>query len=645
MEKNDESKLEIKDESKNEKKTEKNEESIQVDEIKTKSDFEKKLIQAFKETKIIKCHDSLSQAYLELDKYIEQIKNQKNSSFLLNSNILDKLNRLSKRNYININILLSEIVYTLLDSANFSILSDDSHILINFLNLCINVLELIDLYELSNNLTKRIIKFLKYLESNSVKYLDAEQLEIIKNIQKTLNEKIISNDYIAFKNNYKNDILSFFSSDNLRDKEKGLFDFYSYFFKLGTLNEQFEFFNEFGQTMLNSIINNPNPSFVELYYKTADLISSFLYNFYYIIKKGDKNEINSNNYFLCDNMNIDINDSNAVGLVNFQNIYNYENLAFLDKKKFELVQKKNILLDYTNLISICITLVKCLIMYESSFNCQYAAFFLLKRLYFIFPKYRNNIEDLLVNNLVYLVSFKSEIINNKNEPCEKFLKFLLQNGEKELKEKLITKLNEQKEKIEKNYLDENNVDNISQDEVEYDYISLNNFDLRVGCPMNIEINAGYTSEKLVEIKYPNSLFYIAFNTVGLNIDFHLVKFCPNLENDVNILQNRQFEQHQYFYEVFKIAKSEGCRIVLFVKNPGIYMIVFDNKFSWFNSKLIRYKIAVLKEIKDGEEIKYGEEIKNENDIKDKEDNNNINEKKNNNVAFKEKEDSKIEIIL
>ena len=118
-------------------------------------------------------------------------------------------------------------------------------------------------------------------------------------------------------------------------------------------------------------------------------------------------------------------------------------------------------------------------------------------------------------------------------PIEIYLKYLLQKGEKELKEKLITRLDAQKGKIEKNYLDEN--DNIiEKDEAETEIILLNDFNLRVGCPMNMEIKAGYSKEKLVDIRYPYSILYIAFNTVGLNINFHLVKFCPTLEGIILI---------------------------------------------------------------------------------------------------------------
>ena len=606
---------------------EKNDDILKVDELKTKSEFEMKIIESFKHTKVINSYKSLSQAYEKLPKYIEEIKNNKGSSFILNANIIDKINRLIKRNYININILISKIIYSILDASNFSLLSNDSYILINFSNLCINILDIISLYDLSHNLIKRIITFLKYLENNATKFLDLDQIEIIKNIQKSLTEKITSNYYILFKNNLQYDILSYFSKENLREKEKGLFNLYSYFFKFGTINEQFDLLCEYGHLILNAIINRPNPSYIELYYKTADFMVSFIYNFYYIIKLGDNNEINVNNYFLCDNMDINMTDYQNLKIENYENYNNPENLSFLNNKKFQLDVQNNILLNYTSIFSLCTTIIGCLIIYESSFDCQFTAFLILKRLYYIFPQYRNKIEDLITITLVNLVSFKKEIIKNKNESCIIFLKYLLQNGEKELKEKLITRLNSKKGKIETNYLEENNVNKIEKEEIEADIIYLNNFNLRVGCPMNMEIKAGFSEEKLIEVRYPNSILYIAFNTVGFNINFHLIKFLPNLENDINVLQKYQYEQQQYFYEIFKIEKIEGSKIVVFVKNPGIYKIIFDNKYSWFNSKLIRYRASILKEIGNNNQIKNEKNINNnENNIN----NDNLNNDENKN---------------
>ena len=601
----------------------KNEEIIKVDDLKNKSEFERKIIECFKHPKIIDSYESLSQAYQELPKYIEQIKSTK--SFLLNSNIIDKINRLLKRNYININILISKILYTLLDASNFPILSDDSSILINFSNSCINIVDIISLHNFSYNLTKRVITFLKYLENNSKKYLDSEQFEVLKKIQKNLKERITNHYYNTFKLCYEYDIISYFSKEGLREREKGLFNLNSYFFKFSTLNEQFDLLCEYGHLILNSIINQPNPAYIELYYKTADFIISFIFNFFYVIKIGNNYQTNINNFFLCDNMDLNLTDIQQLKLDNLENIKKPENLNFLENKIFELDEQKDFLLNYTNIFSLCTTIVNCLVIYESAFNCQFSAYLILKRLYFIFPKYRNKIEDMLTTTLVNLVSFKSDIIKNRNEQCELFLKYLLRNGEQELKEKLITRLNSQKAKIEKNYLDENIINNnIEKEDVETDIIYLNDFNLRVGCPMNLEIKAGDVVEKLIEVRYPNSIIYIGFNTVGFDINFHLVKFCPNLENEFKDLENKQFEQQKYFYEIFKIEKSEGGKIVLFAKNPGIYKVIFDNKYSWFNYKLIRYRISILKEMiknngtnkKDykNETIINNEEMKNDNSV-------------------------------
>ena len=120
--------------------------------------------------------------------------------------------------------------------------------------------------------------------------------------------------------------------------------------------------------------------------------------------------------------------------------------------------------------------------------------------------------------------------------------------------------------------------------------------------MNIDINAGDEEEKLIEVKCPNSLLYIGFKLISYDINFHLIKYCPNL--DFSLMSNEketkekkvQYEEQKFFYEIFKIEKSKGAKIIIFIKNPGIYKIIFDNKYSWFNSKLIKYRCSILKEL-------------------------------------------------
>ena len=586
---------------------EQNDEALKVEYENTKPEFEKIIVESFKETNIINSYNLLLKAYNELPNYIEKAKNSKKISFILNYNILDKINRLSQRNYININIILSKILYTILNATNFKILSDDSKTLIFLSNISMNLLELISSYELYQSLIKRVITFLNFLKNNSDKYLNNEQFNIINNIQKNLGEKLYSNEYNTFGNNYQKDIISFFNKESSNEKEKGIINLYNYFFRLKTLNEQFDLLCEYGYLILNAIMDKQNYSYIELYYKTADFIISFVYNFYYIIKLDkEKNNLNfnANNFYLCDNVDINnILNNNDIKLENFENLNNPDNLNFLCDKKFELDEQKTFLLNYTNIFSISSTLISYLMIYESSFNCQYASYIIIKRLYFIFPQYRDKIEDLLPIILINLISFKKEQINNIDISYQSFLKYLLHKGEESLKEKLKIRLNSQN--LDKNLVEEIfNDKSIEKSDVENDIIFLDEFNLRIGCPMNLEIFAGYCEEKIVEINFENSIMFIMFNAVGMNITFRLYKFCPVLNDE---------KGENFFYEIFKVEKTEGSKIILFVKNPGIYKIVFDNKYSWINSKIIRYRISVMKEINDNiinnleNDIKYKKE--------------------------------------
>ena len=567
-----------------------NDEALKVDFDNNKLEFEILIKSSVKESNISNCYNQLLKAYNELPNYIEKIKNSENKAFILNFNILEKIDRLTQRNYININILLSKILYTILNASNFEFLSDEAKTLIYLTNISINILELISAYELYHNFIKRISTFLNFLKNDADKYLNDEQLNIIENIHKNLGEKIYSNEYITFGNVYQKEIIIYFGKESLNEKDKGIINLNNYFFRLKSLNEQFDLLCIYGYLILNAIMNKQNPSYIELYYKMADFMLSFVYNFYYIIKleKNVNNNFNTNNYYLSDNIDLNnILNYKDIQIEKYENYNNPENLKFLSDKKFELDEQKSFLLSYTNIFSLSSTLVSYLMIYESSFNCQYISYLIIKRLYFIFPQFRDKIEDLLPIILINLITFKKDQIKIQDNSYILFLRYLLIKGEKSLKEKLQTRLNVQNldEDTSKELKDEN-IDNIN---VEYDNIFLNEYNLRIGCPMNIEILAGYTEEKIMEINYPNSIIFVSFNTVGMNITFRLLKFCPLINEN---------EGDKHFYEIFNIEKTEGSKIILYVKNPGIYKVIFDNKYSWFNAKTIRYRISIMKEMND-----------------------------------------------
>ena len=585
-------------------------------EIQEKSVFERGIIEAFKQNKVSDVYEKLGIAYSELPLYINEIKKQnaqeKNiNHFILNSNIIDKLDRLLERNYININILISKIFDIFLDKENLNILSDNHVILINLSNQIVTILDIIKSCDNYYELTEKAINYMSYLIDNSEKFLSSEQTEIITNLQNQLNIKLKSNALTNFQNNLKN-ILTLCKGETAEEKEKGIEILNSYFSKLNSLNEQIELLCLCGEDIIKAIISKPNPILIDTYYKLCYFFISFLYNFFYKIKLSPFEDENNSNmddlnisklneqYYILDSMeeNLEIPDNLYVTKFHGKE---YHNMKIINDTLYELDSVKKILLKHTAIFSLAISLLNCLILFQESFKAQFACFLILKRLYFIFPKYINEIRDLIITNIINIISFDEKIINNYKDIFEPYILYLLQKGEENLKNKLKERLDKKKKELKKDIFNfENNNISIDKHNVESDIIFISSFNLNIGCPINIEIAAGDEEEKLIEVKDPNSLLYIGFNLPSYDINFHLIKYCPNIDFTLMSKEKTekkvQFEEQKYFFEVFKLDKSRGAKIILFIKNPGIYKIIFDNKYSWFNAKLLRYRCNILKEL-------------------------------------------------
>ena len=643
------------------------EDSVKL-EIQEKSVFERAIIEAFKQFKVSDVYEKLSIAYSELPLYITEIKKEntqeKNKRFILNLNIIDKIGRIMERNYVNINILISKIYDILLEQENLNILSDNSNILIILSNQIMTILEIIKSCHNYQELTEKSINYMTYLTDNSDKFLSQEQSEIIINLQNQLSSKLKSEAFVNFQNNHLKDILTLCKSEYAEEKEKGIENLSTYFSKLNSLNEQFELLCLFGEDIIKAVISKPNPILIETYYKLCYFFISFLYNFLYKIKLSPfENEANANiddlninklneQYYILDSMeeNIEIPDNLYVTQYHGKE---YHNMKILNQALYELDSVKKILLKHTRIFSLATSLLNCLILFQDSFKAQFACFLILKRLYFIFPKYLNEISDLIVTNLINLISFNEKIVEEYKDIFEPFLIYLIQKGEENLKNKLIERLNKIKNGLKKDYLNLENNNNLDleKNNVESDIIYISSFNLNIGCPINIEIPAGDEEEKIIDVKYPNSLLYIGFNLTYYDINFHLIKYCPNI--DFSLMSNEksekkiQYEDQKFFYEIFKLDKSKGAKIILFIKNPGIYKIIFDNKYSWFNTKLIRYRCTILKEVNNlaispynsNDDIKL--EKKESTDDINNIDNNKEEEEKDDNIKINVKLDNKV----
>jgi hypothetical protein len=167
-----------------------------------------------------------------------------------------------------------------------------------------------------------------------------------------------------------------------------------------------------------------------------------LYPYKFIIKVDKKKKLlkkNSKSFYLIDCIENDEKNKNNIKLKKSFTEFSMEDMLFLNDCKYELTNQKDLLLKCENIFSLCLLILNTLNIYENIFDLQYICFLLLKKIYFIFPQFRKNIEDLLASNLINICSnFKEESEKNNINECKQFLNYLLKgkNVNEDLKEKL-----------------------------------------------------------------------------------------------------------------------------------------------------------------------------------------------------------------
>ena len=148
------------------------------------------------------------------------------------------------------------------------------------------------------------------------------------------------------------------------------------------------------------------------------------------------------------------------------------------------------------------------------------------------------------------------------------------------------------------------------------FINFSDFNLRIGYPNLCSIEAGDEFSKFIEIENNNSLIYIGIATNEYDINVKLFKYYPYIKNNNNNNDNDNYNLNDYFVEIYKLERFDcseiPLKIILFCKEAGIYKLVFDNSYSWFTSKIVRYRLSILKLISD---IKQDKIIDNQNSDK------------------------------
>lgn len=167
------------------------------------------------------------------------------------------------------------------------------------------------------------------------------------------------------------------------------------------LSEQLDLLYEHVFVIIKALIQLPNPEFRDAYYQLGNFICSMLFSVKFKIDafipeyRINQTELTKNTFFIISDDKI-VNESNK------------NQISFLHNCVYELTTQKDLLLKCESIFKICNMVINLLAINESLFDLQFICYIILRRIYFNFPQYRENIEDNLAMVVVNLVMYKDQ---------------------------------------------------------------------------------------------------------------------------------------------------------------------------------------------------------------------------------------------
>ena len=561
-----------------------------------------------------KINSDLILFYEELDKIsgikpIEEHKEFENFS-LIDKNILEYLEvYIPKSLRYEINYCLMEFYNTLFNTKYFIILNninliEQEAIMIHF---CNNSLKTINNFRGSafyQLLIRKAHLYLSFLFQKKKK-LRAVLTELINgfSIPHTINFK-------EFKNNLsKSEVLSKCDSLSCKQKEEGI-DLLANLISEGvTFAEQFELLTLSAPDIISTLLKSPSDEYAKAYGRFGNLLCSLLYNTKFkitldpnVLKPKDNQNMNNENDVVKSNFNTETENFKLTGNLTVGENYGkkkgennqdeeenaYKNVTyiledkvidvndvvdkfnFLEKKDFELTFQKEILELNEQLVEICLLYVDLIIQYNRIFPLQYISYLILRRIYFIFPKYINAISDKIIKSLTNLSKFQGQFEWNTSLESRQFAYYLLLN-DKNLSKKIKS------------------ATAVAPYDIRYQLFLLQKTNLSIGFNNWVTVFNGKMVERKIEVIKKNTLVYISVNMTEEDYD-----------KDINIFVDKFDYEKSFWNNILNqvdVEFSEGLRkIIIFAKEPGLYRIVFDNTDSWFAHKNILFRIVYLKQV-------------------------------------------------
>ena len=568
-----------------------------------------KIVENFK-----KINHNLTLFYNEIDKLIEEkpleeIEEIKNFS-LIDQNFLEYIQvYIPKSLRYEINYCIMEFYNILFNIKYFMILnntniSEQESIMIHFCNDSLKIINNFRGSPFFQLLIRKAHLYLNYLFQKK-KNLRTVLTELMNgfSIPHTINFK-------EFKNNLsKSEILSKCDSLSCKQKEEGI-DLLANLISEGvTLAEQFELLTLSAPDIINTLLKSPSDEYAKAYGRFGNLLCSLLYNTKYritldpeLLKPKDNQNLSNDNTVIKSNFSTETENFKLTGNLTVgenygkkkdenadeeeENTYKnvtyiledkvvgiedlIENFSFLEKKNFELTFQKELLELNEQIVEICLLYVDLIIQYNRIFPLQYISYLILRRIYFIFPKYIKNIGDKIIKALSNLSKFQGQFEWNTSLESRQFAYYLLLNDKNLSKEiKSVTA--------------------VAPYDIRYQMFLMQKTNLSIGFNNWVTVFNGKMVERKIEVIKKNTLVYISVNMTEEDYD-----------KDINIFVDKFDYEKSFWNNILNqvdVEFSEGLRkIIIFAKEPGLYRIVFDNTDSWFAHKNILFRIVYLKQV-------------------------------------------------
>ena len=488
---------------------------------------------------------------------------QSDPDLMINRNTIDKLNRISLNNRMNLNYILGNIYISLMDKEylfdydnkkNF-----DLNDLVNFTNKLIQFREEIKNTRISISYDFHLKQFLLFVEDQFD--LDEDQLESIKTFLEE-NEEI--DHRIRTSPKFLN--LYFISCIN-NDLEVQ-----------PNIYEQFKIFLQNKKYILK-VIENSNIK--EKYdYEAYLMLGKYLAYMFHN---------KSFNIFVEKDENYSEDESGAdLDIKIFwdgKEKRRNNNIELINGEKFNVFFDEKIVQMRISLGDIIICFCQKFINITNIFEIQYIIFILLSRLYSCkYEKHKKVVNPLLAKSIINMCFFENSLMKQ----ISLFIKKILNSENQEyseLKNLISKKIEESKNKKGFLYKTENDEEgkNLNEENLEEiiteESLFLLHKDLKLAFLNQKEINAGEKFVFYEEISHNYSVLDFCFNLTDYDIKFTITDLTLN--------------KKIYSKERIYAGIETPIKLIMFFTEPRILKFEFDNSYSWFRSKTIKYKTNVF----------------------------------------------------